>query len=120
VAYVRTVKTASGAVAVQVVWSSRRGSRNIEHVGSTHDEAEVQVLKAAARRRIVEGQGELELGLDSTEIPGGPLEITGIVAPAAITSATRSAPGSSNSSASSADASRTAVTVAGRRPRLRR
>ena len=33
-AYVRTVKTASGATAVQIVWSSRRGSRNIEHVGS--------------------------------------------------------------------------------------
>jgi DNA-binding MarR family transcriptional regulator len=32
VAYVRTVRTASGATAVQVVWSSRRGSRNIEHI----------------------------------------------------------------------------------------
>jgi hypothetical protein len=50
VAYVRTVKTASGAVAVQIVWSSRRGSRNIEHVGSAHDEAEVQVLKAVAQQ----------------------------------------------------------------------
>jgi Transposase DDE domain len=84
VAYVRTVKTArgrsqysSGAVAVQIVWSSRRGSRNIEHVGSTHDEAEVQLLKAAAQQRIVEGQGELDLGLDPAEIPSGPLEITG-------------------------------------------
>jgi hypothetical protein len=77
VAYVRTVKTASGAVAVQIVWSSRRGSRNIEHVGSAHDEAEVQVLKAAAQQRIVEGQGELDLGLDPAEIPSGPLEITG-------------------------------------------
>jgi hypothetical protein len=32
------VKTASGAVAVQIVWSSRRGSRSIEHLGSAHDE----------------------------------------------------------------------------------
>jgi transposase len=77
VAYVRTVRTASGAIAVQIVWSSRRGSRSIEHVGSTHDEAEVQVLKAAAQQRIVEGQGELDLGLDLAEIPSGPLEITG-------------------------------------------
>jgi hypothetical protein len=44
-AYVRTVKTASGAVAVQIVWSSRRGSRSIEHLGSAHDG---QALKAAA------------------------------------------------------------------------
>ena len=49
VAYVRTVKTASGATAVQIVWSSRRGSREIEHLGSAHDEAELEALKAAAR-----------------------------------------------------------------------
>jgi len=42
VAYVRTVKTALGAiaVAVQIVWSSRRGSGSIEHVGSAHDNSE--------------------------------------------------------------------------------
>jgi hypothetical protein len=39
VAYVRTVKTASDATAVQIVWSTRRGSRQIEHLGSAHDEA---------------------------------------------------------------------------------
>ncbi len=76
-AYVRTVKTASGAIAVQIVWSSRRGSRRIEHVGSAHDEAEVEVLKAAARQRIVQGQGELDLGLEPTETRSGPLEIIG-------------------------------------------
>ena len=36
VVYVRTVKTASGATAVQIVHSNRRGSREIEHIGSTH------------------------------------------------------------------------------------
>ena len=51
-AYVRTVKTASGATAVQIVWSSRRGSRSIEHVGSAHDEAELAALKAAAAERL--------------------------------------------------------------------
>jgi hypothetical protein len=64
VAYVRTVKTASGAVAVQIVWSTRRGSRQIEHLGSAHDDAEVEALKAAARQRLAEGQGALDLGLD--------------------------------------------------------
>ena len=39
--YVRTVKTASGATAVQIVHSSHRGSRDIEHIGSAHDEAEL-------------------------------------------------------------------------------
>ena len=48
-AYVRTVKTASGATAVQMVWSSRRGSRRIEHLGSAHDDAELEAFKAAAR-----------------------------------------------------------------------
>jgi hypothetical protein len=52
VAYVRTVKTASGATAVQIVHSTRRGSRDIEHLGSAHDEAELEALKAAARQRL--------------------------------------------------------------------
>jgi hypothetical protein len=74
-AYVRTVKTRSGAIAVQIVWSSRRGSRSIEHVGSAHDESELEALKAAARQRLAEGQGVLDLGLDSAGIAGAPLEI---------------------------------------------
>jgi hypothetical protein len=76
VAYVRTVKTASGATAVQIVHSSRRGSRDIEHIGSARDEAELEVLKAAARQRLAAGQGELDLGLDTGADGGGPLPIT--------------------------------------------
>jgi hypothetical protein len=75
VAYVRTVRTASGATAVQIVHSSHRGSRDIEHIGSAHDEAELEVLKAAARARMAAGQGELDLGLDDSPEAGGPLEI---------------------------------------------
>jgi hypothetical protein len=73
--YVRTVKTSSGATAVQIVYSSRRGSREIEHLGSAHSGAEVELLMAAARQRLAAGQGELDLGLD-TAAPGGPLPIT--------------------------------------------
>ena len=69
----RTVKTTSGATAVQVVWSSRRGSREIEHLGSAHDEAELEALKAAAQQRIAAGQLELGLGLEPAG--GGPLPI---------------------------------------------
>ena len=73
--YVRTVKTASGATAVQIVYSSHRGSRDIEHLGSAHDGAELELLKAAARQRLAAGQGELDLGL-AVGAPGGPLPIT--------------------------------------------
>jgi hypothetical protein len=75
VPYVRTVKTASGATAVQIVYSSHRGSRKIEHLGSAHDGAGVELLKAAARQRLAAGQGELDLGL-AVGAPGGPLPIT--------------------------------------------
>jgi Transposase DDE domain len=77
--YVRTVKTASGARAVQIVYSSRRGARDIEHIGSAHDDAELEVLKAVARQRLAAGQGELDLGLAPAEPAGrggGPLPIT--------------------------------------------
>lgn len=68
--YVRTVKTASGARAVQIVHSSYRGSRDIEHIGSAHDDAELAVLTAAARQRLAAGQGELDLGLEPAEPAG--------------------------------------------------
>lgn len=60
--YVRTVKTASGATAVQIVYSSHRGSRQIEHTGSAHDDGELELLKAVARQRLAAGQGELDPG----------------------------------------------------------
>ena len=77
VVYVRMVKTASGATAVQIGHSSRRGSRDIEHVGSAHDAEEVEALRAVARQRMAEGQAELDLGLSVAEAAssGGPLEI---------------------------------------------
>ena len=76
VAYVRTVKTASGATAVQIVWSSRRGSRQIEHLGSAHDEVQLEVLKAAAAQRLAAGQQSLDLGLERPGVgEGAPLEI---------------------------------------------
>jgi hypothetical protein len=75
VAYVRTVKTSSGATAVQIVWSSRRGARSIEHLGSAHDEAGVAALKAAAAQRLAAGQAELDLGM-AQRSASQPLPIT--------------------------------------------
>lgn len=54
----RTVNTASGATAVQIVHSSYRGSRDIEHIGSARDDAELELLKAVARQRLAAGQGK--------------------------------------------------------------
>ena len=79
-AYVRTVRTASGATAVQIVHASRRGARDIEHIGSAHDEAELEALKSVAAQRLAAGQGvlDLDLGLDAAAdaiAATGPLEI---------------------------------------------
>ena len=76
--YVRTVRTASGATAVQIVYSSHRGSRDIVHIGSAHDEVELELLKTVARQRLAAGQGVLDLGLEPAGkgAGGGPLPIT--------------------------------------------
>jgi hypothetical protein len=47
--YMRTVKTAAGTTAVQVVHPSPPGSRSIEHIGSAPGAAELEVLKTAGR-----------------------------------------------------------------------
>jgi hypothetical protein len=65
------VKTSSGATAVQIVYSFSRGSRKIEHLGSAHDDAQVELLKAAARQRLAGGQDELDLGLQPADAGGG-------------------------------------------------
>lgn len=49
--YIRTVRTASGATAVQIVYSSRKGSRDIEYIGSAHTEVDVELLKTVAGQR---------------------------------------------------------------------
>ncbi|TGD83736.1 IS1634 family transposase [Mycolicibacterium sp. CH28] len=60
-AYVRKVRTASGAVAVQVV-RKHRGQRTIlAHVGSAHTDAELGILVEAARRIAAADQGALDI-----------------------------------------------------------
>jgi hypothetical protein len=61
---------------VQIVWSSRRGSRQIEHLGSAHSEDEVAALKVVAAEQIAPGQEQLDLGLEAVAA-GGPLEVVG-------------------------------------------
>jgi hypothetical protein len=63
---------------VQIADGSRRASRDIErdieHVGSAHDDAEFTALKAAAEQRRRQAQGGLDRGLDVADV-SGPLEI---------------------------------------------
>ncbi|WP_281966384.1 IS1634 family transposase [Serinicoccus marinus] len=63
-AWIRRVRTASGATAVQIAESVDGRRRIVRHVGSAHDGAELGLLMAQARQ-LLEGdaQGELDLGL---------------------------------------------------------
>lgn len=68
--FLRKVRTASGATAVQI--AQRVGGRDkvIEHLGSAHDDAQLAVLMEAGRRKLHAGQGELELGLAAPRSTG--------------------------------------------------
>jgi len=50
------------------------GSKDIEHIGSAHDDAELEALKVVARERLAAGKEAFDLGLDGV-VPGRPLQI---------------------------------------------
>ncbi len=56
------MRTASGAVAVQLVVKDHGKVVAIEHVGSAHTDAELALLLAAAQERLAPGQQALDLG----------------------------------------------------------
>ncbi|WP_256277319.1 hypothetical protein [Actinomyces sp. HMSC075C01] len=60
--YLRQVKTASGATAVQVVAKDHGVRRIVEHLGSVHDEAGLAALMRLGRQRLLAGQQVLDLG----------------------------------------------------------
>ena len=60
--FVRKVRTASGAVAVQVVTKAHGEIVELEHVGSARTDADLALLLRAARERLHRGQGELDFG----------------------------------------------------------
>ena len=63
---------------MQIVHSQYRGSRTIEHIGSAHTDADLELLKAVARQRLAAGQGELDLRLpDSPASQGATRTIDG-------------------------------------------
>jgi hypothetical protein len=63
VVFLRKVKTASGATAVQIARKENRRDVVIEHLGSAHNDAELAALMQVGRSKIEAGQGELDLDL---------------------------------------------------------
>ncbi|WP_433714831.1 IS1634 family transposase [Nocardia sp. CA-084685] len=67
-AFIRRVRTASGATAVQVAEYTSGRQRIIAHVGSAHTEAELGILLARARDLVEDrDQGQLDLGLEPVQ-----------------------------------------------------
>ena len=62
--FLRKVKTASGATAVQVVVKQGRRNKVLEHLGSAHTDAELAALMKVGRDKLNAGQEVLNLGLD--------------------------------------------------------
>lgn len=62
--WIRRVRTASGATAVQIVESVDGRRRIVRHIGSARDEAELGLLMEQARQLLVDdGHRELDLGI---------------------------------------------------------
>lgn len=81
--FVRKVKTASGATAVQIAHTKRGVQKIVEHLGSGHTEAEVAALVQAAKDKIAGDQQELDLQIPAPTgkpapalVPTGPV-VTG-------------------------------------------
>ena len=66
--YIRTVKTASGAIAVHVVFSERKSAKRMKHIGSAHSESELALLRTETQR-IVDGD---QLAMDFGEVTHTP------------------------------------------------
>ncbi|MCI1749034.1 MAG: IS1634 family transposase, partial [Acidipropionibacterium sp.] len=72
-AYIRTVRTASGALAVQIVAKHHGRRVIIAHIGSAHTDQELAVLKASARAQIARDTNQPPLDLEDVE-PTTPAE----------------------------------------------
>ena len=63
--WVRKVRTASGATAVQIAESIQGRRRIVEHIGSAHSDGELAALMAVAREKLHADQEPLDLGIES-------------------------------------------------------
>jgi hypothetical protein len=92
VAFIRRVRTASGATAVQIAEYAGGRQRIVKHVGSAHTEAELGVLLAQARERLQDpAQGVLDLGVEPaprvTELVAATSELSLFEAPRGLSAA---------------------------------
>jgi transposase len=55
-AFIRKVKTASGATAVQIAYKQKGRIVKIHHIGSAHNEEELKILLTLARNRLEDNQ----------------------------------------------------------------
>ena len=54
--FIRKVKTSSGATAVQIARKFKGRIEHIEHIGSAHNEKDLELLMALARKRLIGNQ----------------------------------------------------------------
>lgn len=64
--FIRKVRTASGAIAVQIVEKNGRTVTGIEHLGSANTDQDLAVLLAAAKERLLPGQDTLDFNVEQT------------------------------------------------------
>jgi hypothetical protein len=59
--HIRTVRTASGATAVQVIWYENNSRKIAKHIGSAKNNDELEVLHSSAKQYIAEHEPQLSL-----------------------------------------------------------
>lgn len=64
---IRTVRTASGATAVQVVWYEKDLTKIAKHIGSAKNEDELKILRSAAKQYIREHEPQLSFFDEPTD-----------------------------------------------------
>ena len=69
VPFLRKVKTASGATAVQIVEKHRGVRRIVEHLGSAHTEAELEALLRVGQEKLHPEQATLDLSTERSLDP---------------------------------------------------
>lgn len=71
--FLRKVKTASGATAVQIADKTGGTYRILEHLGSAHTEAELAALMAVGHEKLHPDQGVLPLDTEPSDLTGDPV-----------------------------------------------
>lgn len=71
--FLRKVRTASGATAVQIVEKQGRVNRIVKHLGSARDEASLKVLLEKGRRQLCPDQLEFDFNCLDNKISYTPI-----------------------------------------------